>query len=157
LPCNSAGETGAVLHSLPVRNYPTGTKNLLSAPQKVSVQIWVGAVADLTKESDDLGYDVLPPLGSFLKRPESQRRPVLQINETVRAYDLAEALRGESGKFEVVTSHGIRFMVTALPGHSIANLRITTEGNQDPTLWIKKIAEFHTQPQNMSRNQTASD
>jgi hypothetical protein len=82
----------------------------------------------------------------------------MQINETVRAYDLAEALRGESGKFEVVTSQGMRLMVTALPGHSIANLRVTTEGNQDPTLWIKKIAEFHTQPQSMSsRNQAAGD
>jgi len=81
----------------------------------------------------------------------------MQLNETVRAYDLAEALRGESGKFEVVTSQGIRFMVTALPGHSIANLRITGESTQDLTLWIKKIAEFQTQSQPLSRNQAAGD
>jgi hypothetical protein len=81
----------------------------------------------------------------------------MQINETIRAYDLAEALRGESGKFEVVTSQGTRFVVTALPGHSIANLRIAGESTQDPTLWIKKIAEFHTQPQSLSRTQAAGD
>ena len=51
----------------------------------------------------------------------------MQLNQTVRAYDLAEALRGESGKFEVVTSEGTRLIVTAVPGHSIANLRIANE------------------------------
>jgi hypothetical protein len=81
----------------------------------------------------------------------------MQINETVRAYDLAEALRGESGKFEVVTSQGTRMMVTALPGHSIANLRFATEGGQEQTIWIKKIADFQAQPESHSRFQTAGN
>ena len=80
----------------------------------------------------------------------------MQINETVRAYDLAEALRGESGKFEVVTSQGIRLIVTALPGHSIANLRLASEGGSDQMLWIKKVADFQSQPQVQYKNQIAS-
>ena len=80
----------------------------------------------------------------------------MQINETVRAYDLAEALRGESGKFEVVTAQGTRLIVTALPGHSIANLRITSEGGTEQMVWIKKIADFQSQPQPQSRVQTAN-
>ena len=81
----------------------------------------------------------------------------MQINETVRAYDLAEALRGESGKFEVTTPQGTRLIVTALPGHSIANLRVATEGGYDQTIWIKKIADFQSQPQPQFKNQTAGN
>jgi hypothetical protein len=69
----------------------------------------------------------------------------MQVNETIRAYDLAEALRGESGKFEVVTSQGARLTVTSLPGHSIANLRISSETGPDQMLWIRKIADYQTQ------------
>ena len=73
----------------------------------------------------------------------------MQVNETIRTYDLAEALRGEHGKFEVTTSVGLRFIVTALPGHSIANLRVTTESGTEQTIWIKKVADFqgHAIPQ----------
>ncbi len=70
----------------------------------------------------------------------------MQVNETIRAYDLAEALRGESGKFEVVTSQGARLIVTSLPGHSIANLRISGETGPDQMLWIRKIADFQIHP-----------
>jgi hypothetical protein len=71
---------------------------------------------------------------------------MMQVNETIRAYDLAEALRGESGKFEVVTSQGARLTVTALPGHSIANLRISGETGPDQMLWIRKVADYQNQP-----------
>ena len=81
----------------------------------------------------------------------------MQINETVRAFDLAEALRGESGKFEVVTSQGTRLIVTSIPGHSIANLRVASEGGTEQMIWIKKIADFQSQPQPQFRNQTASN
>lgn len=80
----------------------------------------------------------------------------MQINETVRALDLAEALRGESGKFEVVTSQGTRLIVTALPGHSIANLRIATEGGVEQMIWIRKIAEYQSQGTSQMRTQTAN-
>jgi hypothetical protein len=81
----------------------------------------------------------------------------MQLNETVRAYDLAEALRGESGKFEVVTSQGTRLIVTAIPGHSIANLRISSEGGSEQMIWIKKIADFQSQPAPQFRSQTSGD
>jgi hypothetical protein len=70
----------------------------------------------------------------------------MQINETIRAYDLAEALRGESGKFEVMTPQGARLMVTAIPGHSIANLRISGETGPEQMLYIRKVADFPSQP-----------
>ena len=79
----------------------------------------------------------------------------MQVNETIRTYDLAEALRGESGKFEVTTSLGTRLIVTALPGHSIANLRVTTEGGSEQMIWIKKIADFQTQPTSQFKSQIA--
>jgi len=81
----------------------------------------------------------------------------MQLNETVRAFDLAEALRGESGKFEVVTSQGVRLIVTALPGHSIANLRFANEGGYEQLIWIKKIADFQGQATPHFRVQTATD
>jgi len=70
----------------------------------------------------------------------------VQINETIRAFDLAEALRGESGKFEVTTSDGARLTVTALAGHSIANLRIAGDTGSDQMIWIKKVADYESQP-----------
>ena len=79
----------------------------------------------------------------------------MQVNETIRAYDLAEALRGESGKFEVVTPQGARLMVTALAGHSIANLRITSEGGAEQMLWIRKVADYQDQP--IQHFKTATD
>lgn len=79
----------------------------------------------------------------------------MQVNETIRTYDLAEALRGESGKFEVTTSFGTRLIVTAIPGHSIANLRVTTEGGSEQMIWIKKIADFQTQPTSQFKTQIA--
>lgn len=81
----------------------------------------------------------------------------MQLNETIRTYDLAEALRGESGKFEVVTPQGTRLVVTALPGHSIANLRVTTEGGSEQMIWVKKIADFHSQPMPQFKTHSAAD
>ena len=76
----------------------------------------------------------------------------MQVNETIRAYDLAEALRGESGKFEVTTSQGARLTVTAIPGHSIANLRIANEGGPDQMIWIRKVADYQNLPVSQFRN-----
>jgi hypothetical protein len=78
----------------------------------------------------------------------------VHVNETIRAYDLAEALRGESGKFEVITSQGARLTVTALAGHSIANLRITNEGGSEQMLWIRKVADYQGQPIPQFKNPT---
>ena len=79
----------------------------------------------------------------------------MQVNETIRTYDLAEALRGEEGKFEVTTPLGLRFIVTAIHGHSIANLRVTTEAGVEQMIWIKKVADFQGQPIPQFKSQIA--
>ena len=79
----------------------------------------------------------------------------MQVNETIRTYDLAEALRGENGKFEVTTPSGVHFIVTAIPGHSIANLRVTTEGGTEQMIFIKKVADFQGQSVPQFRSQVA--
>jgi len=66
----------------------------------------------------------------------------LNVNETITAYDLAEALADEYGKFEVTTPSGERFVVTSKPGHSLSNLRPVPH-NSNPLVWrIRKIAEL---------------
>ncbi len=69
---------------------------------------------------------------------------MLDLNETVVAYDLAEALEGESGKFEIITPNGERFTLTCTPTHSIKNFRSITEGTSPQPLRIRKVAELRT-------------
>ena len=64
----------------------------------------------------------------------------MRLNETITAYDLAAALTGESGKFEVVSPTNETYIVTCLPGHSIANLTANTQ-NPQPFL-VRKIANL---------------
>jgi hypothetical protein len=73
----------------------------------------------------------------------------MQVNETIRTCDLAEALRGEHGKFEVLTTQGVRLIVTTLPGHSIAHLCVCNEAGVEQMIWVKKVADFqeHYTPQ----------
>ncbi len=67
---------------------------------------------------------------------------MLDLNETIVAYDLAEALQGESGKFEIITPTGERFTLTCTPAHSIKNFRAIAEGVTAPPLRIRKVAEL---------------
>jgi hypothetical protein len=69
---------------------------------------------------------------------------VLNLNETIVAYDLAEALEGESGKFEVTTPTGERFTLTCSPTHSIKNFRAIPEGVTPQPLRVRKVAEVRT-------------
>jgi len=67
---------------------------------------------------------------------------MLNLNETITAYDLAEALREESGKFEVTTPSGNQFVVTCKPGRSISDVRPVSH-NGNPLVWrIRKVAEL---------------
>jgi hypothetical protein len=84
----------------------------------------------------------------------NQQEDSMQVNETMRTYDLAEALCGECGKFEV-TSMGTRLIVTAIPGQGIANLRMTNEGGSEQVIWIRKVADFQAQPNTQYRSQAA--
>ncbi len=69
---------------------------------------------------------------------------MLDLNETIVAYDLAEALEGESGKFEVTTPTGERFTLTCSPTHSIKNFRSIPEGAAPQLLRVRKVAEVRT-------------
>ena len=69
---------------------------------------------------------------------------MLDLNETIVAYDLAEALEGENGKFEITTPGGERFTLTCTPTHSIKNFRAIPEAANPQPLRIKKVAELRT-------------
>lgn len=63
----------------------------------------------------------------------------MQLGETIATYDVALALRGESGKFEVTCPTGETLHVTC-KNHSISNLEWS--GGTDPQPFvIRKIAE----------------
>lgn len=65
----------------------------------------------------------------------------MQLGETIATYDIALALRGENGKFDVTSPTGELYHVTCKPNHSIANLQWAGNGtNQQPFL-IRKVAE----------------
>ena len=63
----------------------------------------------------------------------------MRVGETIQGRDLAEALRGERGKFHVTSPNSKPFIVTCKPGHSIANLEY--EGSSEQLFTIRKIAE----------------
>jgi hypothetical protein len=46
----------------------------------------------------------------------------MKLNDSISTYDVAEALQGETGKFEVTSPNGERYFVTCQPGHSIVSL-----------------------------------
>jgi len=69
---------------------------------------------------------------------------MLNLNETIMAYDLAEALMDESGKFEVTTPSGEQFFVTSKPGHSLSNLRPVPHNGNSLVWRIRKVAELQS-------------
>ena len=48
----------------------------------------------------------------------------MKLNDSITTYDIAEALQGENGKFEVTSPTGERYFVTCQPGHSISSIRV---------------------------------
>ncbi len=65
----------------------------------------------------------------------------MKLNDTISTYDVAEALQGETGKFEVTSPGGERYFVTCLPGHSIVSLECaSSELNPQPFL-VRKVAQ----------------
>jgi hypothetical protein len=65
----------------------------------------------------------------------------MRLGETITGNDLATALAGESGKFEVVTPNNTTYIVTCVPGHSIANMTLANAQNPQPFL-IRKVANL---------------
>jgi hypothetical protein len=65
----------------------------------------------------------------------------MKLNDSITTYDIAEALQGETGKFEVTSPSGERYFVTVQAGHSITSLEWAgAEANLQPFL-IRKVAQ----------------
>jgi hypothetical protein len=65
----------------------------------------------------------------------------MKLNDSITTYDIAEALQGETGKFEVTSPSGERYFVTVHPGHSITSLEWAgNESNLQPFL-VRKVAQ----------------
>ena len=65
----------------------------------------------------------------------------MQLGETIATYDVALALRGESGKFDVTSPTGEVYHVTCKSGHSITNLQWSGDGANPQPFVIRKVAE----------------
>jgi hypothetical protein len=65
----------------------------------------------------------------------------MQLGETIATYDVALALRGESGKFDVTSPTGEVYHVTCEPNHSIANLEWAGNRTDPQPFLIRKISE----------------
>jgi hypothetical protein len=65
----------------------------------------------------------------------------MQLGEIIATYDVALALRGESGKFEVTSPTGGTFHVTCKPNHSISNLEWSGNRSESQPFLIRKVAE----------------
>ncbi len=68
---------------------------------------------------------------------------MINLNETLLAYDPAEALKDEVGKFELTSPTGEKFAVICRTGDSITNIRVETNGHLQQ--WhIRKVGDFGT-------------
>lgn len=65
----------------------------------------------------------------------------MQLGETIATYDIALALRGESGKFDVTSPTGEIFHLSCKSGHSITNLEWSGDGANHQPFLIRKVAE----------------
>ena len=65
----------------------------------------------------------------------------MQLGETIATYDVALALRGESGKFDVTSPSGDMYHVFCTPNHSITNLQWSGNGANPQPFLIRKVAE----------------
>ncbi len=65
----------------------------------------------------------------------------MQLGETIATYDVALALRGESGKFDVTSPTGEIYHVTCTPNHSISNLEWSGNRSDSHPFLIRKVAE----------------
>ena len=65
----------------------------------------------------------------------------MRLGETIATYDVALALRGESGKFDVTSPTGELYQVTCTPNHSITNLQCSGNGASSQPFLIRKVAE----------------
>jgi hypothetical protein len=65
----------------------------------------------------------------------------MQLGETIATYDIALALRGENGKFEVTSPAGETYRVTCQPNHSISSWEWSGDRTESRPFLIRKVAE----------------
>lgn len=65
----------------------------------------------------------------------------MQLGETIATYDVALALRGESGKFEVTSPGGETFHVTCKPNQSICSFEWSESKAEAQPFLVRKVAE----------------
>ena len=65
----------------------------------------------------------------------------MQLGEIIATYDVALALRGESGKFDVTSPSGETYHVTCAPNHSITKMEWSGNGATPQPFMIRKVAE----------------
>jgi hypothetical protein len=65
----------------------------------------------------------------------------MQLGETIATYDVAMALRGESGKFDITSPTGEIFHVTCKPVPIISSLEWSGNGTVNQPFLIQKVAE----------------
>ena len=79
----------------------------------------------------------------------------MQLGEKIATYDVALALRGESGKFDVISPTGEIYHVTCKSGHSITNLQWSGDGMNPQPFVIRKVAEpVSADPEKIATNLT---
>jgi hypothetical protein len=66
----------------------------------------------------------------------------MQLGETIATYDLGQALRGESGKFEVTSPAGEIYHVTCKANHSISSLECAGDQSEPQPFLIRKVTEI---------------
>jgi hypothetical protein len=86
---------------------------------------------------------LLPRKGTTQPQPQYEMEEVpMKLNDSISTYDVAEALQGETGRFEVTSPNGERYFVTCQPGHSIVSLEWAgSEPNLQPFL-VRKVAQL---------------
>ncbi|MBZ5613796.1 MAG: hypothetical protein LAO23_07295 [Acidobacteriia bacterium] len=80
----------------------------------------------------------------------------MKLNDSITTYDIAEALQGEQGKFEVTSPTGERYFVTCQPGHSISSIEWAgNEPNLQPFL-VRKVAQPVTSSEGRNKRSVAA-
>jgi hypothetical protein len=100
-------------------------------PRRTSVEAWA-------RGPSHEGGANSPAEGSVCKKTARARR---QPGETIATYDVARALRGESGRFEVISPTGEVHHVTCEPDRSLPPLEWARNGACTQPFLICKIAE----------------
>jgi hypothetical protein len=72
---------------------------------------------------------------------QTHKERAMQLGDTIATYDVALALRGETGKFDVISPNGETYHMTCGPNHSITKMEWSGNGAEPQPFIIRKVAE----------------